>query len=139
MPFLDTLTSGLIGVGSQFLNFELQQKAAKQNMKAALTSGAVLGGFGKPLPDVAERLPTPGQVKRAKISTRAAEIAAAGGVPKKRRRTNYANTRALTRALRRAEGFVRLVKRTEKMRRKLAPPSRKSSRRDIPANHTHVR
>jgi hypothetical protein len=137
MPFLDTLTSGLLGVGSQFLNFELQQKAAKQAIKANLTSGAVLGGFGKPLPDVAERLPTPGQVKRAKIATRAAEIAA-GAPRKKRRRTNYANTRALSRALRRAEGFVRLIKRTEKMRRRIAPPSRRS-RRDLGEKHTHVR
>lgn len=60
------------------------------------------------------------------------------GMPKRRRRMNPLNPQALSRATRRLAAYQRRNKQVEKQLRKIAPP-RRSSRRDLPRGHTHVR
>lgn len=82
----------------------------------------------------AQQLPG-AQTKRGKAALAAAR--AASGIPK-RRTMNVNNPKALRRATRRLSSWNKQKVRIEKELRKLAPP-RRSSRRDIPAGHTHVR
>lgn len=60
-------------------------------------------------------------------------------MPKKRRRMNVLNVKALRRSTRRLAGFQREAKKVEKELRKLAPQTRSRSRRDLGPHHTHVR
>lgn len=66
-----------------------------------------------------------------------------GAEPKKRRRMNYANQRALRRSLRRVTGYARQQKAVRKaaqeFAREFGPKRRHTPRRDLPRGHIHVR
>ena len=113
-------------VGTSFLGSQLAAKQEKAQVKAFLQRRLTqpMNGGGNVPVDFHDQ-----QLQKAIEGGSATVPAWHGAVHRtgKRRRTNYANTKALNRALRRAEGFVRLVKRTEKMRRRIAPPSPRRS------------
>lgn len=59
--------------------------------------------------------------------------------PRKRRRMDPMNVKALRRATRRLAAFDREKKKVEKQLRLIAPRPARRSRRDAPPGHTHVR
>lgn len=142
MAFWGQLGSALLQVGTQFGTAyaanEISRKRNKQAARAAVQSGRATAApsngnppvFKTPRGTVSSKSPVPLTFNMH------AQIHQQGLVPgysRKRRRTNFTNFKALSRALRRVEGFQRAVKRAEKITRKLAPPRRRSA----PA-HTHA-
>ena len=105
-------------------------------------SGAVRSFTGTPqAPQAAPVIRTPGiagMVQRmAPGGATGYQVGPDGQLRKKRRRMNYANSKALTRANRRVDGFVRLAKRSLKHTNyKIVSKSAGSSRRPITIRET---
>lgn len=148
MGFLSTLFK----VGGGFLTAQLQAKQNKQLAKS-IARRAPTGLFNKVPGDLPRRTPTQvigppipsaGQIRGVLGPGSAVppwHAAVHAGLGRKRRRMNHTNFSALKRALRRVEGFTKVVKRAEKSLRKIAPPRRSSSTRKLIAGpgHTHER
>jgi hypothetical protein len=156
MGFLSGLLSAGVDIATGFAADKLAQKKFKREMKVRAQVGGVTA-TGRPLmtarvggvtatgpPRLIARpgfatgdvfgLPRGATGSRTVRNRKNVPLVGVGTpFPKKRRRMNPLNPRALTRALRRAEGFVKIVKRTEKALRRVSPP--KKSRRTREHHH----
>ena len=151
MGFLSGLLSVGLDVGRSFLGSKLAQKRQKSAARNQAKRG-VTNAQGQSVRQITGhvRRDTPlGPVSvPSNVSTRDLERAmklGSSAIPPwhaavhqiqrgRRRRMNVGNTKALTRALRRAEGWVKLTKRTEKALRRISPPRKSRSapaRREI--------
>jgi hypothetical protein len=136
MAFFTALAKGLVTIGREvgtaYLANQISEKRNKSEARAAAQAARTPlttsqnGGGGIQTPRGRVRV-TGGAALPLTFSTHA-QIHERGLAPvyggRRRRRMNYGNTKALTRALRRAEGFTRLVKRTEKAIRRISPTRR---------------
>lgn len=144
MSFLSTILGGISSIGTSFLGSQLANKQMKAASKRLARTGrprGIIDAQGRAVrPPVRS---TPGKIPLDFHKVQLKKAAALGAAtpagllmleaPKKRRRVDLGNTKALTRALRRAEGWSKLVKRTEKALRRISPPKRSSS----PRQHHH--
>lgn len=112
-------------LGTQLASAALQRIATPRNV-VGMSASLVPGGSMALAP-----------LARAAVARPGTGFRTGGGFPaltgatvgfRKRRRTNPTNVRALQRALRRVEGFIRIEKRVDKILRKVAPRARAASR-----------
>jgi len=106
-------------------------KAAKPSATPPFTMPG--GGGGIPSQFIQQQVPTPG-VRGAAQRLIPGGATGFQAAPKKRRRMNPLNVKALRRSTRRLSAFQREAKKVEKELRKLAPPAR---RRSSTAHHHH--
>ena len=147
MGFLSTLFSTGLKVATGFLGGQLQAKQLKKVRRSQAKRGVIgptgqservrLGKqrtIGPPLPPGMRNKEFEKAVALGATAIPAWHALTHASGQSRRRRMNVTNVKALTRALRRAEGFTKLVKRTEKAIRRISPPRKSRSapaRREI--------
>lgn len=138
MSFLDSLGSALGGIAQiglpiaqQYLGAELARKQQRQAFSATAGPYMMKTAVAPPAPpssggSVPSEYKTPRGTVKYPANPWTANVHAyyhqQGLVPmyrRKRRRTNFTNYKALSRALRRVEGFARTVKRVKQSTRKM--------------------